>query len=474
MDSTSTIHPTPSRTSRSPDPSPSLAPRSDQYDAIAHLFLGEIEPDRSPSDSPSPSLSPSDSPSLAASAPAPTSTPTLEGLVVSHLASGALDAARSYAASLASARRLPVGILSLVEPACRVYACSADPASIPDFDAAPPRSVHDALRRLAPHIRHWVFLPDPHSEAALGSTIDADAVTIIAAPDSDSISAAFRSVRTMFVAGLGRRTAADSKPRCDVRLVTLGESDAAAKSAADRFCSAASLLLGLPVRNHIRLDPTAPSALSVMIFDGPRESPAAEIPAELLHLRSSFSPPQVVPPARDAAMPAPMPLMNASLSQPGLRTSPPESRPLRTSLSPPPDGLHAPTPQFLESLESTLLLAASVPGLRPIQARCPYAPSLVLSLDPRGCFHLLLEVADVGDRASDEFEKVSRWLSDHAELIRLTLPPGTALDPAAEFIRHVFVSTGRGVSALLRKGMRVHVAIDDRDRAASRRYVEIS
>lgn len=141
------------------------------------------------------------------------------------------------------------------------------------------------------------------------------------------------------------------------------------------------------------------------------------------------------------------------------------------------ESLGTPSASSMRRMEAALMLVASIPGLRPIAARCPYAESVVFAIDRAGVCHLLVRADGASERdLTEQITRVREWLHDHVELVRLTLPENVVLDPDAEAPSHVFLTSGIGASRWLRRGIRVHIAVPGSQSTEPEltRYVEVT
>ena len=270
----------------------------------------------------------------------------------------------------------------------------------------------------------------------------------------------------------------------------VGADHAAAQAAGERICSTASLLLGMPVRVTGRLECIESPRAGATAYAA-RDARTAELidalrlalgPAPLVRESRKIEPPPSAPrrdvlPTIAGVTPSPASAPASAVTAPSTAEHAAAAKRVESRLIHAAASLGTPNTAGLKRLEAMLMLAANVPGLRPIVARCPYAEPIGLALDAAGGCHLLA-TADEATAAGvvTDMGRTRDWVRDHVELIRLTLPPGTALDAEADPEMHVFVREGRGVSRLLRQGVRVHVAMSatDEDALDVPRYIEIT
>jgi hypothetical protein len=119
----------------------------------------------------------------------------------------------------------------------------------------------------------------------------------------------------------------------------------------------------------------------------------------------------------------------------------------------------APPPRDAGRRPGAAPLAAYVPGVTTLTARCPFAREVELGIDTTGAIHLFAKVEDPKNDAGPvkSLLVAATWLAEHAGLIGLTLPDGASLNPDSKPISHLLVEDPRAVARLLRTGLRVHL-----------------
>lgn len=105
-------------------------------------------------------------------------------------------------------------------------------------------------------------------------------------------------------------------------------------------------------------------------------------------------------------------------------------------------------------------LAALIAGLSPLQARCPFTPSVQLALDAEGRLHMLSR--EPLPQAVSDLEVASAWATAHRELLALT--PGcqalnTSSTAATPPLRHWFTPDAKAAKHMLDANLRVHLLL---------------
>jgi len=360
----------------------------------------------------------------------------IEGLVLGHLPVLGTVWAMQYAREIAARENRHVGMI-------RVEAgmCTLELVGPPGAPAARVESVGGslgaALRTMSRATNRWIIRLDELSEHELIDLTDIDALTLLTGCDEAAMAAAFRMIK-----GLSR--SGSRQGGRELRLAVMGSDQARAGGAVEKLLHATRTVLGMELA---RVD-YVPRISSTKPGRPLHASPGDRSVGDILHeLRT----------AAGSGRPAERPIVESELEV---------SRGVTAAPAPGSD------------LETTLILAANVPGLRPIAARCPYAPKVGLALDPAGRAHLLAMTCAAEDEASMTRSLLTArdWLQDHFELVRLTLPPGLPLDASAPATFRLFTNDGRAVTRLLRLGMRVHLAMPGADDSGLgvARYVEVS
>lgn len=105
-------------------------------------------------------------------------------------------------------------------------------------------------------------------------------------------------------------------------------------------------------------------------------------------------------------------------------------------------------------------LASLIAGLSPLQARCPFTPTVQLALDSQGQLHLLSR--EPLPQAVSDLEVASAWATAHRELLALT--PGcqaltTSSTAATPPLRHWFTQDAKAAKHMLDANLRVHLLL---------------
>jgi hypothetical protein len=107
------------------------------------------------------------------------------------------------------------------------------------------------------------------------------------------------------------------------------------------------------------------------------------------------------------------------------------------------------------------LLAVRLPGLRPIDARCPFAPRVEIAVSPEGEMHVVAGAtapAEVPAAVAD-LTAAAAWVTTHADAMRAAIPElarraAAAATPPRE---HLVTTEPKAVRALLDSRLRLHL-----------------
>lgn len=332
------------------------------------------------------------------------------------------------------------------------------------------------LRELAAQTTRWMVRFDELDEPELASCEGIDALTLLSGTDEMAMASAFRTIKKLDRTGVrGEEGEVALTPRAapGLRLAVMGSPREQAERAARKLIDAAEAYTGHEVSLAACIEKIQSGAAGVPALRASVQMGPQAILGELRRSLDAARRADEADPAVEATVEPESEGPEHELSGATQAEVTPESPAGESAAS---TARGQATRQ--SELETTLVLAANVPGLRPIAARCPYAPAVGLALDSRGGVHLLASVPEPDAEHSVVRSMLTGddWLKDHLELVRLTLPPGMPLDATRPVVQHIFITQGSAVRRLLRQGMRVHLAMPGTDdwMLGVARYVEVS
>jgi len=355
-------------------------------------------------------------------------TPTPHAVLVGHLPGFANLWINQYAQQLCE-RLGPVGVVHLGDDQVDVdlFQPGLPAPTRSASDAPSPESLTEAIDQAGP-VRQWlVHLTDPSDDDRRTLAGELGRWTLLTGADEAAIVAAYRLLK-QWVEPTGNPT---GDPR--IELAFLGCEPSAADQAAQRIGRAAGEFLDVAITigstqakmqpvNRRRLgsfDPPDPLSdlLDLLIADPPHhprladDPPAAHEPPKHGMTRSA---------AADRDQPAPAP---------HAADEPPKHGMTRSSATDRDQPAHPPG------------LAAHLPDLAPMQARCPRGEAVELALDDVGRLHLLLDASATADPLP-LLLRVRAWAVEHADLLAMTVA-NRDLDRPAQPVLHLFTAEPR-------------------------------
>lgn len=394
------------------------------YDALTDLFLGDPAPAAATATTAAPAAAPR-------AAVSPAEAPRIEGLILGHLPVLASAWVQQYARHLAASLRGPVALVKLRageasleilgEPAARQR---------PDAEAG---SLEAAVAAAAGHVRAWLIRVDDVAEPILAESADLDAVTLLTGADEAAVVASYRTIKQLF------RPADDEDSGPGVQLAIMGAGADRAGDASQKLQRAAETFLGRRVTVSSCVAKIG-SGRAATLFRGPLDRSGAEI---LSWLIPAAREPSSSPAHRKPA--GPTLALAAEFATPAARPAPqPAAAPAHGNGS-----AHAIASEHP-------LLAAQIPGLTPVVARCPYTPGVELAVDSAGTLHLLAHADQVGPApAVGQLLTAAAWASTHRDLLCMALAP--ALAHGDRPVLHLMTRNARDVRHMGDADIRLHL-----------------
>lgn len=272
----------------------------------------------------------------------------------------------------------------------------------------PDETLEACIQRCDRAVGTWLLYPDELGQAELAGSPAVDRLTVLSGVDEPAIVGAYRTLKSLAQVGGGAPA---------IRLVLVGGSagqSAEGASARARVERAAATFLDRPVETV---------ALPGKIGVGPRVA---------MHVSGATSVSRVLSALGPDRAPTP----------------------------------HAPV--AAEAPRSRRSLATLI-GLVPLEARCPFAPAAELSADSAGRLHVVaMDESGGPDRCFLELARAGAWGSLNISVLRLT-PGGHVLVDGVTPELHLITRDPRTVAHVRGAGVRLHVIVD----AASPRCLDL-
>ncbi len=377
---------------------------TDEFDALADLFLSDDDSTRGFEDSAS-----------ASKRPMETRRAAIELLVQGHLPVRAAPWASQYARLRSSAMQSPVALIRLVGGNLSVEMFGVESAECgAAVDAAD--AVREAMRCAALLI---VQLDEVH-QAAIAADPRVAGVTVLAGVNEAAVVATYRTLKGL--AGVLAPAVDGEEPPTDLQVAFVTTEDGAARDALERLRRAASVFLDRPLALAGTVGKIAPTG-AVPLFRGECEMG----PGRLLDLLTG-----------DAGAKADRTrgVVEGAHARDEVAAA--------TRVNPVVDP-HTAHREFVS-------LARFVEGLRSLGVRWPDDSAVELAVDAAGRLHLLRE--DVDGRGVERLVGAAAWAVKHAALLSAA---GCGVDFQQPAMLRLFTGVPKSVKHLLDADLRVHV-----------------
>lgn len=399
-----------------PHPPLHVEPHAADADALADLFLADGAMGIPAQAGPSLRLAPVASnaePSRAqiTDEPGPSST-RLEGLVLGHLPVQGSTWIVPYAKFVADAERRPVALVRLHGGQTwvdLVLPRGAAPRSNSRIGQQPHATdLAGAIRQASREAGAWLLRVEDLAEPGLLNLRGVSTVTLLTGSDEAAVVACYRTIKTLF----------EDLPREDapeVRVAIMGGDASKASDAEARISKAAKAFLGKPLPPAAIVGQVG-GGTTVSLYRGPSVPPAEIVELALrAEVRSSAEPP---------------PTRSRDTSPPGPFTEAP-----------------------------VVEVPPALPGLRPLEIRCPYAPGVVICSGEGGSLHLVASGTTRAGHFVQELLAAASWADDHAALLEAASAGALRAIGASGPVLHLVVSDAKGARALIDTGVRLHLAL---------------
>lgn len=276
-------------------------------------------------------------------------------------------------------------------------------------------------------------------------------VSMLTSADEAGVVGAYRTIKAVASRVESAQALHDSTT---LNIVIMGAPEPRAKYVWRRLQEAAETFLGVELALAARIERIGPGVNGRVVFEGACPHGPAELVSMLCTGSARPSTLSVHPPTIHLADQGPGPLAQPHGSTPSV---PPHAVAAEPSAAPAPPRASpdvAPAPRSLP-------LAACLPGLTAMKARCPHADDVELAFDAAGALHLLARwQADEPDhRVVERLHAAGCWARLHRHVLSLTLPEATPLD-ALTPTRHLFTDRPAEHRALFDSDVRLHLLVE--------------
>ena len=434
---------------------PAIAPPTDDFDALADLFLGEFERDTPLRITPDETVEPDPTPpppGAADAAPEATAVPeagaavAFEAVVLGHLPVRVGPWVAQYAAHVAEASGRPVALLRARSGQVSIELHGAELGDVATAD-----DLDGALELAAARAVRWIVQCDDLDEPALVSAPGIDSVTVLSAGNEAAVVDAYRTIKALLAPGgpLGATGAdEDAEGAPPVRVGVMGADAARAADVARKLREASATFLANPIDLAAcvtRMGPTGARPL----FRGPSDLGVDDIVgrAQAAAARRESEPGDREPGAEPSPVFAPEPVILESPERepepvPAPSAADAADEPGAPAIDAPPD-------------DDGPDLVALLPGLTALDIEWPDGPEVRFARDSSGNVHALL--AGPPDGALASLTGAAAWATRHAALLARAFPG----EPAARFdepaTMHLFTPDAASVRPLADADVRVRL-----------------
>lgn len=436
-----------------------------------------------------------------------------EAIALGHLPVMASAWAMQYVRSVAAERQQPVAVLRV--GAGRVSLELVGEASIASAESF--EKLAEASRAAARLTDLWLLRVDEPNETLLGEIEGVRAITLLTGADEVAVASCYRAIKGYLDLGLIARDD-DEGAGLTLRLAIMGATPERAADAAGRIRRAASTYLGCSVQSVICAPKIAPStartlfrqdseqpikdvvAAVIAAWDAPETTAAPAETAAPVNIAAPSITPMIViaPPASAAAAPdalddlitaaefaqrvapsAPERLIPERLieqapapEQPGVQPAErptdrqadrPTERPADRPTERPserliePAGSHSRIGPRAGIENSPAPLCSHIPGLTPLNIRCPFAPGAELACGSDGTLHILGHAGSDMPRVIELLVAAASWADVHAEILRQIRPSLRA--GQTRTVLHVMTERPKEVRPLIDSDIRLHALV---------------
>jgi hypothetical protein len=367
----------------------------------------------------------------------------IEALILGHLPVMGSAWVTQYARHMATERGASVALLKLIAGQASLEIISPDSpdsAIAGSLGVVGPYTTLQAAVAAAAKVDHWVVRADETTEPRLAELERVDRLTLLTGADEVAVLASYRMLKALTH---GRPDTAEDAGGPEIKLGVMGAAADKAEDAGRRLQAMSQRFLNRDVELAACVQRMA-GARTVPLFRGATEASLEELLGTLDAARARVSGEAALegtPQARPASIPTIMP--EAVVPQ-GVPTSP------RLTASP------APMRAAVGRIAG--LLTGHVPGLRTLEARCPYAEEVELAAGADGTLHLLARAAGEQERdAVESLVAAAAWARAHGTLLTLACAGAATVDGSRRPVMHLLTERAREVRRLLDADLRVHL-----------------
>jgi len=385
----------------------------------------------------------------------------VEVVVLGHLPVRATLWARQYACARAQECNETVALIRAASGSTALdLICAGEPVEVKG-------SVHlePALDTVSANADRVILRVDEASEPELLDRPEVEEITILTGADEAAVVASYRLIKALD-ASLNERYELGEGP--SLRLAVMGASAEQSQDACTKLRNAVETFIERPIEiaaGSGRID----AATTTNIYRDSIAHPASHIidglvrAARKIPLSGGIEEPGVmVEPEREGEEDAAVEPLRVEFPAGGVNA--PEPRRETIPETPGPDRVEGSVQGSADDSRDDaptmrVGLCAMIPGLEPIEARCPKAPGVELALDGQGQLHLIVSDADTQD-AMNRLLAAQSWARNNLSLLIRAEPslamPSTDRDDETDPTMHLIAIDPRAVREIFDTSVRIY------------------
>ena len=293
-------------------------------------------------------------------------------------------------------------------------------------------SLESMMQQIEEPIQQWIVQPPANADPTSLLHCDADVITLLSGADQAAVVGAYRLLKGFVTAAQH----VDELP--PIRIVIVGAEERAANDAAGRIVQTAKHQLGM----HIEVGHPLPAMGSQSKVQSQGSIPRSCNLIDLMARIRITAQPDIELQTTDR-VPAPEiaePIEHSNAVEQNDTTIEEGSTPVLIEES-----------VLSEAIASEAKLSTYVEGLLAISPRCPEHEEIELTVDAKGCIHLLAPAESFREAAI-----VSSWIAKHHALIAMACG-GLQINETKSAVQHLFTDDAVSVADLHGTGVKLHL-----------------
>ncbi|MBC7835314.1 MAG: hypothetical protein H7Y88_09475 [Phycisphaerales bacterium] len=408
------------------------SPRSDDFDSLTQLFLGELDLAQQPAPAAANSIRVETGPSAGAASTSPASDPLgpppITLLMLGNLPVLGAAWAMQHARSASSARSAPVALAHIRDGILCLDAVGPGSELILETPGDPLR----AIARLIDAGAEWI-LRAAEGDACASVSHAVPRFILLCGGDESSLVAGYRSLRTVIES---IRERGDEPDTDSIQAVVLGSPAPEALRAQNRLIDTARRFLGFELQATFGAAKVQSFRPPQCVYRGPWPAGMNELLSEIALARSA---PRQFP---VASIQRQTPVLSSAIE----------------------DVITDPLPRSLTRCPA--LLADHLPDLRPLTLACPVAPAVQFALDAARSLHILASSNSAAPgSALDQLMAASAWSERNHSLVSRA---AGLLARSEHPVLHLFSTTARSLLPMRESGAHLHLLVRIDEATAAR------